>query len=94
MAEVGLAVACKNRCEEEVRSLNEIQQRAKTAYQKTSGVYFRNAIYFFLAGGIFVAFGILTELGPLNWLIIPMGGVCLLSAILQFSSARKFSRKD
>ena len=37
--DVGNGLACPSRCEEEVRALNRVIARNKTAYQKTSGAY-------------------------------------------------------
>ncbi|MEZ5406061.1 MAG: hypothetical protein R3F23_07795 [Verrucomicrobiia bacterium] len=51
--------ACKNRCEKDVATLNEIIQRNKTAYQKTGYAYKRNGLALLILAFIFLVLGFL-----------------------------------
>jgi hypothetical protein len=46
-AEVGGISACRNRCENDVEALNDVNQRNRSVYQKTSGAYKLFAAFFF-----------------------------------------------
>src|SRR5512135_2199519 len=72
-AEVENGLACRQRCEEEVRALNRITNRSKTAYEKTSSAYARAALFYFLLGLVFLIGGIFNW-RRLAWGLIP-GGV-------------------
>src|SRR5882672_10409620 len=60
-AEVGTSSACRNRCEGEVESLNDMSQRNKSAFQKASGVYTRSGIFTTTMGAVFAG------IGAVNW---------------------------
>lgn len=53
--EVGLSCSCKNRCESVVATANDLMERGRTAYQKTSGLQYRNGIFIILLGVTFLA---------------------------------------
>lgn len=57
IAEVGLSCSCRNRCEADVATLNDLAARGRTAYQKTSATHFRAGLFNFLIGSVFVLLG-------------------------------------
>ena len=96
--DIGNGIACKARCEAEVRAINEIVSRNKTVYQKTSEAYARNATTYVLIGLAFLGFGIFTvivtpRIAPLAFLIIPFGIICLIAAGFNYSTSRKLQKK-
>ena len=44
ISEVGLSCSCRNRCEADVATLNDLVQRGRSAYQKASANQFRSAL--------------------------------------------------
>ena len=90
--DVGNGLACRARCENEVRSLNEIIQRNKTAYQKTQSAYVRTAVFYGGLGGLCLLAGVLNWRG-FGWLLMPAGLVFLFAAWLHYSTGRKFERE-
>lgn len=91
--DLGNGLACKGRCEAEVQSLLEVQQRAKTGYQKAAGAAGRMALWMALMGVMFLAVGLLTlkSAGPV---MLVFGLFFLLGAAFQYVSARRFRRVD
>jgi hypothetical protein len=57
--EVGLSCSCKGRCESIVATMNDLVQRGRTAYQKTSTLQLRNAIFVILLGIVFIALAVI-----------------------------------
>jgi hypothetical protein len=88
-ADVGSGVACRDRCETEVRAINEVIARNKTAYQKTEDAYMRNALFYAVLGALCLTGGFANYLGY-ALVLVPAGLVFLLAAFLQYSTARKF----
>jgi hypothetical protein len=95
-AELLNGVACKNRCEDEVEAVNRLINRNKTAYQKTSSAYSRNALIFLLLGILFLAFGgiHISSNSSFGWFLILGGSIFLIGALLYFSIGKKYSQKD
>jgi Flp pilus assembly protein TadB len=90
--DVGNGLACPNRCEEEVRALNRVIARNKTAYQKTSGAYARIAAFYGLVGVAFLAAGLANWHG-FAWMLIPAGIIFLLAGVLHYVTGRRFERE-
>ncbi len=85
-------LACPNRCEEAVRALNRVISRNKTAHEKTSGAYWRVALFYGVLGSAFLVGG-LADWRGFSWLLFPAGVIFLLSAYLHYSTGRKFQRE-
>ena len=85
-------LACRDRCEAEVRDLNRVIRRNKTAYEKTSGAYWRVALFYGVVGATFFVGGAVDWRG-FSWLLFPAGAIFLLSAYLHYSTGRKFQRE-
>ena len=90
-------IACKGRCEDKVRSLNELIIRGKTSYQKTGSAYNSAAIIYGLLGLLFTGMSllsiVLTEDMALLWLL-PGGIIFLVGAILNIWNAVKIKRVE
>jgi hypothetical protein len=89
--EVGNGLACPNRCEADVRALNEVIARNRTAYQKTSGAYARIAAFYVLIGAVFGAAG-LADWRGYGWLMIPAGVIFVAAGLVHYATGRRFER--
>ena len=92
-AEVGLAVACKGRCEAEVASILDLHQRGKTAYDKAAASHSKNGVFIGLMGLGFTLFG-LVGWGNGGGFMLPMGLLFLVSSAFSFHSAKKYRSRD
>lgn len=95
-SEVTNGIACKNRCESEVESVNNLINRSKGSYQKASYAYTRNSIIYLLIGLICIAYGLYTHRtdSVLAWYLVPIGIVFLLGALFNYSSSKKYSNDN
>ena len=97
IAQVGLSSSCRNRCEADVGTLNDLLERGRTAYQKTGAIWFRSGIFSLLLGGVFMIFGVpgLVSDSRSEWDYF-LFGIGLLFAgwsVAQFISSRRISQK-
>lgn len=92
-AELPNAIGCRGRCEDEVRSLNRIIGRNKTAYEKTSGAYVRTAVFYAALGALLVAAGAANWRG-MAWVMVPAGIVCFVAAVLHYSTGQRWNRDE
>lgn len=90
--DVGNGLACRDRCEAEVRSLNRIIARNKTAYEKASGAYARMGAFYGIIGLVFLTGGILDWRGY-AYVLFPAGVIFLFSAWLHFSTMRRYEKE-
>ena len=93
--DIGHGLACKNSCENEVRALNDVLERSKTAYQKAGKAYKRTALISGLLGCAFLLWGILQvtlihEVGIAVFLI-PFGVILLFASFLSLRSGRQIA---
>lgn len=97
IAEVGLSCSCRNRCEADVATLNELVERARTAYHKTSAAYFWSGLFTFLLGIPFLIFGLFAvssgPRGQWGYLLLVIGILFAGWGVSQFVSARRMNRK-
>ena len=86
------SLACKGRHEEQVRDISQLMQRNILQAKRIGSVYSRNAIFYFLVGAAFTAFGFYqvrwTGLQGLFLLIV--GLFLLFAAGLNFFEGRKY----
>jgi hypothetical protein len=86
------SLACKGRPEEHVRDVNQLMRRNILQAKRVGSVYNRNAIFYFLVGAAFTAFGFYqvrwTGLQGLFLLIV--GLFLLFAAGLNFFEGRKY----
>ncbi|MBI4651644.1 hypothetical protein HY745_10245 [Candidatus Desantisbacteria bacterium] len=89
-------LACNNSCEEEVKKINEIISRGKTAYRKTGKAYLHNAIIYGLLGLFFVLIGfysLFTDGHSSSVLfILPAGIILLLGGFFSYTNSKKISK--
>ena len=97
IAEVGLSCSCRGRCEPDVTTLNDLVERGRTAYQKTSAIYFRSGIFVTILGTIFALLGVagLTnrEHSEFGFFLLFIGVVFAGWGVSHFVSAKKMSQK-
>jgi len=92
-AEVGRVIACANNCENEVRALNELLERNRSASQKTSGAYYKNAVVFALLALVLAYLAVDAYQGQRTPVLVLTGGtavVFFLAAFFSYSTGRKF----
>ena len=92
-AELPNALACRQRCEDEVRALNLIIARNKTVHEKTSGAYVKTAVFYAAVGALLVAAGAANWQG-MAWMLLPAGIVCFVAAVIHYSTGQRFARGD
>ncbi len=94
-ADVGNGVACSGACEEEVRALNELIRRNRTAAQRTGYAYQRNAIVCALLALVFVYLSVDAYRSGSSTLLVVTAGSALiffLAAFFNYSAGQKFMR--
>jgi hypothetical protein len=94
-ADVGNGVACVGACEEEVRALNELIRRNRTAAQRTGYAYHRNAIVCALLALIFVYLSVdAFQSGRSPLLVVTAGSALIffMAAFFNYSAGQKFMR--
>lgn len=93
--DVGNGVSCTGPCEQEVTALNELIRRNRTAAQRTSYAYRRNAIVCILLAMIFVYLSVdafHSNRSPLLVVTVASAVVFLLAAFFNYSAGQKFMR--
>jgi hypothetical protein len=97
IAEVGLSCSCRNRCETDVATLNDLVARGRTAYQKTSATYFWSGLFTFLLGSVFLVLGGFGAAsgtgGEWGYFFLFVGILFAAWGVSYFVSARRMSRK-
>jgi hypothetical protein len=93
-AEIENGIACRNRCEGQVQAINELMQRGKTAYQKTSGSYAQYAIFLALVGLLFIGYGVWDRKRGAAIYFVPFGLIMWLAAIFSYTTSLRFKRKE
>jgi hypothetical protein len=97
IVEVGLACSCRNRCEADVATLNELVERGSTAYQKTSATYFRSGLFTLLLSITFFVLGLLGVArgrgGEWGYFLLVLGLLLGGMGVSHFISAKKMSQK-
>jgi hypothetical protein len=93
--DVGNGLSCVGPCEQEVTALNELIRRNRTAAQRTSYAYRRNAIVCILLAMIFIYLSVdafQSNKSPLLVVTVGSAVVFLLAAFFNYSAAQKFMR--
>lgn len=97
IVEVNLSCACRDRCESDVAAINDLVQRGRSAYHKTSATYLRSGIFTLFLGLIFIMLGIGAVAGkprsPADYFFGLMGVVFVGWAISHFVSARRMKQQ-
>jgi hypothetical protein len=93
--DVGNGLACAGPCEQEVAALNELIRRNRTAAQRTSYAYRRNAIVCILLAMIFIYLSVdafQSNKSPLLVVTVGSAVVFLLAAFFNYTAGQKFMR--
>ncbi len=97
VAEVELSCSCRNRCEEDVAAMNDLVERGRTAYQKTSATYFRSGLITLLLGSVFLViggFGVTRGAGgEWGYFLLLIGLLIAGMGVSHFISAKKMKQK-
>lgn len=97
IAEVGLSCSCRGRCEADVSTLNDLVERGRTAYQKTSANYFRSGVFVTMLGVIFLSLGVVgvtsSESSEWSYFFLFVGLIFSGWDVSHFVSARKMRQK-
>ncbi|HNQ73210.1 MAG TPA: hypothetical protein PKN95_06350 [Verrucomicrobiota bacterium] len=97
IAEVGLSCSCRNRCEADVATLNDLVERGRTAYQKTSATYFQSGWFILLLGIPFLVLGVAGVSsgtgGEWGYFLLTMGVLFMGWGVSHFISARRLRQK-
>ena len=94
-ADVGNGVACIGPCEEEVKALNELIRRNRTAAQRTGYAYHRNAIVCSLLALIFAYLSVEAyQSGRSPYLVVTAGSAVIffMAAFFNYTAGQKFMR--
>ncbi|MEK6299337.1 MAG: hypothetical protein AABO41_01325 [Acidobacteriota bacterium] len=92
-AEVGRVIACAKNCEQDVRALNDLIARNRSASQKTSGAYYKNAVVFVLLALVLMYLAVDAYQTQRTPILVLTGGtaiVFLLAAFFSYSTGQKF----
>lgn len=97
VTEVGLSCSCKGRCESVVAAMNELIERGRTAYQKTSALHHRTGVLIILLGAAFLAVGIIAlsrgESSVWTFFFIAAGALFGGMGVSGLIAARRFREK-
>lgn len=78
----------------DVTTLNELLERGRTAYQKSSNTLLRTGIFTLLLGAVFLVIGLLmSDASGAKYFIIVMGLLFVGWGISYFVSARRLRQK-
>ena len=97
IAEVGLSCSCKGRCESVVATTNDLVERGRTAYQKTSTLQLRNGIFVILFGVVFVSLAVFRfsvgDASEWTYFFLAAGVLFAGMGVASLISARRFRQK-
>jgi hypothetical protein len=91
--DVGNGVACVGDCEQEVRALNELIRRNRTAAQKTGYAYHRNAIVCAMVALVFAYLSFdAFQSGRTPFLVVTAGSTVIfaMAAFFNYTASQKF----
>ena len=96
IAEVGLSCSCKERCEAVVASLNDVTERNKTVYQKSSAIYRWFGIFSLMLGILLAGYGSVSIFfsDPAQALLVLLYGLIVIGiGVACMVAARRFLQK-
>jgi hypothetical protein len=92
--EIGVGLACQNRCEAEVIAINQLIERNKRTHQTTGRAYAQYSIWLALAGVVFVGYGLYQTRKEGLIVFGLLGLIFLLGAIFSYSTSKKYKGID
>jgi len=92
----GFGLACKNRCEAEVKAVWQLIERNKRVSLRTSAVYLRMASLYGLMAVFFLGFQFVVKSVPveIEYLFNGFGVLCLVGAIFNLVNANRMKSLD
>ncbi|HEX3870226.1 MAG TPA: hypothetical protein VHV77_07320 [Pirellulales bacterium] len=96
MTEVGLSCCCRDRCEADVATLNDLVERGRTIYQKNSAAFYRQGISVLAMGLIVTALGAVAVVeydDPMSYIPLAIGIIFDGWAVSLFVTARQMMQK-
>lgn len=88
MVEIGRGLACKDSCEQDVKDINEVIHKGKLICKNSKSSCYVHAGFYSLIGLVFICYPLFIG-PPLFEFMLPIGGVFILFAILQFIMEKK-----
>jgi hypothetical protein len=90
----GFGLACKGRCESEVKAVSQLIEKSKGTYARTWAIYVRAAFLYGLMGLFFLLFSRIFKNSPpeLHYLFIGFGILLLLGAVLSLINAGRIKK--
>lgn len=77
--------------------MNDLLERGRSAYQKTSDIYFRSAVFTGLLGCVFLLLGVFTASrgsgGEWGYVLLVIGVLFIGAAVSQYGSSKRMSQK-
>jgi hypothetical protein len=88
------SLACKDRHEEQVRLINQMFEQNIANSKRVKGNYLRSALFYFLSGGAFAAFGAwqIKWAGAQGIFLLLIGLFLLYAALANFIESRKIKK--
>ncbi len=85
-------LACRDRHEDQVRSLEEVMRRSMLQSMRIGSVYFRNAVFYGLVGILFTGFGLMQYrfLGYQAVFFMLIGAFLIYAAVANYMESRKY----
>jgi hypothetical protein len=78
-----------------VAALNELLQRGRSAYQKTSSAFARSGVFILLLGAVFLTIGIISSIGSQpNYFLLLTGILFVVWGISQFLQPDDISKNE
>ena len=90
ITDVGNGIACKNKCEEQVQTLNMALAKGKKTYDTTSKSYLRNTYFFAMSGIVFLIFGLARHFDSFP---IAMGAIFVAMAFWSYASSKAYKKQ-
>jgi hypothetical protein len=94
VAEVGMSVRCRNRCEADVAAINDMVLRGRAAYQKGSALQSKTGMFTVMIGVVLLGFGIFWSIGSEpHYFILVMEALMCAYGVAVIAAVRKLARK-
>jgi len=94
VAEVGISMACRGRCEAVVARQNDLNERSSSVYPRAAATYVRSGVFLILMGTCFSWLGLDPILhgskSSANYIFVGLAAIFVFWGILQFRVAKKW----
>lgn len=89
---VGVSLACKDSCEEDVTFLDYMVQRNKKLYKNLGSQWIPSALINGVAGSFFLGFGLYDLDNKSSSLLIGLGIIMIIGGVLSFRQGRRVAK--